>query len=163
MFDMNFKKFILKEGFDSSNVEAGDILSALQGIKTDIDNIKRKDLISAMEDLVVKIRTLLNPKNDPRLILVIQKIAAAIIDDIEQSGDFKETIESSIFELENYFKNKKVVLNKPAEVSKDIKGTSDPVTPKDIKKNPEVGSPPEENSSYIPPLSGSGENSAPIV
>jgi len=161
---MNFKKFILKEGFDSSNVEAGDILSALQGIKTDIDNIKRKDLISAMEDLVVKIRTLLNPKNDPRLILVIQKIAAAIIDDIEQSGDFKETIESSIFELENYFKNKKVILNKPAEVSKDIKGTSDPVTPKDIKKNPEVGSPPpEENSSYIPPLSGSGENSAPIV
>jgi hypothetical protein len=156
---MNFKKFIIGESFDNSNVKAGDVLSFLQNIKPDIDNYDKKQIKSMMQDLVVKMRYLLSPKNDPQLTLVVQKIASAIMDDINDNNDFKDTIESSIFELESYFKNKKIALNKPTQIS-DPDSVSDPVLPKDLKKNAEVENlPPTENPSYIPPLAGSGENS----
>jgi hypothetical protein len=156
---MNFKKFIIGESFDNSNVKAGDVLSFLQNIKPEIDNYDKKQIKSMMQDLVVKMRYLLSPKNDPQLTLVVQKIASAIMDDINDNNDFKDTIDSSIFELESYFKNKKIALNKPTQTS-DPDSVSDPVLPKDLKKNTEVESlPPTENPSYIPPLAGSGENS----
>lgn len=156
---MNFKKFMIGESFDNSNVKAGDVLAFLQSIKPDIDNYDKKQLKSMMQDLVVKMRYLLSHKNDPQLILTIQKIASAIIDDINDNNDFKDTIESSIFELESYFKNKKLPLNKPAQIN-DPDAISEPVLPKELKKNSELGNLPSiENPSYIPPLAGSGENS----
>lgn len=167
---IDFKKYLFSEAFDTSNVEVGDILAALQQIQSDINNIKRKDLIDSLEVTVSNMRGLLNPKNDNYLISTIQKIICAIKDDIESNNDFKDTIESSVYELENYLKNKKVAINKPLEIPKD-NNTSKPIkpvaknieTPKEVETNQEVATPPEQDATFSPPLAGSGENQLNIA
>lgn len=165
---INFKKYLLNEAFDTSNVEIGDILSSFQQLKADIDNIKRKDLINSLELTISSMRSLLNPKNDNKLISSLQKIICAIKDDIESNNDFNDTIDGSIYELENYLKNKKVTIDKPLEIPKD-NSTSEPVkpktpaeTPKEVETNQEVA-PPEQNTAFSPPLAGSGENQLNIA
>jgi hypothetical protein len=162
---MKFKNFLLEEGFNFSNVKVGDILSAFQQLSFDIDNIKKKDLKNTLENIILNMRSLLNSKSDKILISVIQKIICAIKDDIEVNGDFKSTIESSIYELEKYLKDKKVVLNNPIENSKD-QSVSDPVKddPVDVKNNQELNTPPDKNfSRQDPPLAGTGDNLSNIV
>lgn len=158
----------MKEGFDFSSVEAGDILSALQQINLDINNIKKKDLKDLLENLIANMRNLLNPKSDKKLVHIIQKIICAIKEDMESNNDFKDTIESSIFELENYFKSKKVILNKPIKTTDDnnslAKPIKKPVESEVVKKNQELS--PEDNKKVAqeaPPLAGTGEKLNNIV
>jgi hypothetical protein len=161
---MKFKSFLLQEGFNFANVEAGDILSFLQEINSDIENLNKKDLKVSLESLITKMRNLLNPKNDKRLVYVIQKIVCAIKDDIESGNDFKSTIESSVYELEKYFKDKKVVLNKPSNNVKDD-SVSDPIkAPIELKSNQELTTPQDQVlQQQTPPLGSSGDNLSTIV
>ena len=164
---MKFKDFLLKESFNTSVPELGDILSSLETIKTDIDNLNKKQILDYLNDLLVNIRGLINPKNDKNLVKILQKIGCAIIDDIKDNNDLKDTIDSSIFELKNYFEKNNQPTNKPAENSKDIKGVSKPIktnSPKNISTNKELDNIPSDNQQlYNPPLAGTGDNSMPIV
>lgn len=156
---MNFKNFIkLNEVFNNDGVELGDILSSLQSIKDNIDNIKRKNLIDMLNSVVTNIIPFLKTKNDKDLLFLLQKIAYAIKNDIEENNDFRETIESSVQELENYFKKNNIVLTKTN--SPDTDNISDPTKkePKDVKVNQDL-SQPTDNMLNTPPLAGNGENS----
>jgi hypothetical protein len=160
---MKFKSFLLQEGFNFANVEAGDVLSFLQEINSDIESFNKKDLKVSLESLITKMRNLLNPKNDKRLVYIVQKIICAIKDDIESGNDFKNTIESSVYELEKYFKDKKVVLNRPSNNIKDD-SVSDPIkAPVELKSNQEISPPEQALQQQTPPLGSSGDNLSTIV
>lgn len=161
---MKFKSFLLQEGFNFSNIEAGDVLSFLQEINSNIENLKKKDLSVSLDALIARMRNLLNNKNDKKLVSVIQKIICALKDDMESNGDFKDTIESSIYELEKYFQDKKVVLNKPVDNSKED-SVSDPIKePIEVKSNQELSPSLDQNlQQQSPPLGGTGEKLSTIV
>ena len=164
---MKFKDFLLKESFNTSIPELGDILSSLETIKADIDNLNKKQILDYLNDLLVNIRGLINPKNDKNLIKILQKIGCAIIDDIKNNNDFKDTIDSSIFELKSYFEKNNQPINRPVENSKDVKGVSKPIkinTPKSISSNKELDNiPTSDQQLYNPPLAGTGDNSMSVV
>jgi len=152
---MNFKNFV-NESFNLKNVELADILSSLQSVKDDLQNIKRKNLIEILNSIVSSIVPFLKTKNDKTLLVLLQKIAYAIKNDIEENNDFKDTIDSSVKELENYFKNNNIIVNKPIKNS-DIDNISNPIEqkPKDVKMNIEKQ---EDGGDHSPPLAGNGQN-----
>lgn len=155
---MNFKKFfVINEVFSKDDVQLGDILSSLQSIKDNIDNIKRKNLVDMLNSVIVSIVPFLKSKNDKKLLSLLQRIAYAIKNDIEENNDFKETLESSVSELENYFKSNNIVINAPIKTNK-IDNVSKPIEqePKDVKINGEPV--PDSNSMESPPLAGNGDN-----
>lgn len=157
---MNFKSFIgLNEVFNNQNVQLGDILSSLQSIKDNIDNIKRKNLVEMLNSVVSNIIPFLKTKNDKILLVLLQKIAYAIKNDIEENNDFRETLESSVQELENYLKKNNVILNEPLkDTNLDNLSKSVEKDPKDVKINTDVISK-DSTSVDSPPLAGNGQNS----
>lgn len=156
---MNFKNFFkLDETFNLKNVELADILSSLQSIKDNLENIKRKDLINMLNSVVSSIVPFLKTKNDKNILTLLQKIAYAIKNDIEENNDFKDTLDSSVYELEKYFSKNSMPINKPSK-NLDIDNISKPIEqkPEDVKMNTDL-QPETGEKSYVPPLAGDGAN-----
>lgn len=158
---MNFKNFVkINESFNLKNVELADILSSLQSVKDNMENIKRKDLINILNSIFSSIVPFLKTKNDKNLLLLLQKIAYAIKNDIEENNDFKDTVDSSVRELEKYFSNNNIITNKPMKIS-SVDNISKPIdqNSKDVKINIDLDN---QNfggdEAYSPPLAGDGTN-----
>jgi hypothetical protein len=100
---MKFGDYIINEEKSYLGNKIGDVLTSLQDVQSDIDNLGARHLSRLAESIVNQIRKILhsgwNPKYNKRLER-LQNIAVAIQKTIEERGDLKEIIPAATAELE---------------------------------------------------------------
>jgi uncharacterized protein YydD (DUF2326 family) len=98
-----FENFLLNEDKNYLGNKVSDILSALQDIQGDIDNLGSRHLSKLAEGVINQIRTILhsnwNLKNI-KYLKELQKIGVFISKTIEEKGDLKQTIPAATKALE---------------------------------------------------------------
>mgnify|MGYP003332607268 CR=1 FL=1 len=109
---MEFKDFLLGENKSYFAVKTGDILSSLQDIYSDADVLDKKNIYTYIKNIVNQIRPLLKINIDKNYLLVLQKVAVSLMKDVDEKNDPKDTIQSSIKELESLLSSNGVPINK---------------------------------------------------
>jgi hypothetical protein len=98
-----FENFLLNEDKNYLGNKVSDVLSALQDIQGDIDNLGSRHLSKLAEGVINQIRTILhsnwNLKNI-KYLKELQKIGVFISKTIEEKGDLKQTIPAATKALE---------------------------------------------------------------
>lgn len=126
---MDFKNYYLNEDQAYLIHRIGDILAGLQDLQQNIDNLGTRQLSAMSENIVNQIRRILHqhwPREDQKYLETLQKIGVAIMLAIEDNGDLKETIQSSVelLEKETGDSGKPVNdLGSPAEAKPDNKNS----------------------------------------
>jgi len=98
-----FENFLLNEDKNYLGNKVSDVLSALQDIQGDIDNLGSRHLSKLSESIINQIRIILhsnwNLKNI-KYLKELQKIGVFIAKTIEEKGDLKQTIPAATKALE---------------------------------------------------------------
>lgn len=97
-----FSSFLINEERSFLGNQVGDVLSSLQSIQGDIENIGSRQLSKYSEEVVNQIRKLLhktwNPKYHNQL-RELQKIGVAIQKTIDERGDLKQVLPAAVSAL----------------------------------------------------------------
>lgn len=98
-----FKEYLLTEERNFLGKRVGDVLSAMQDLGSDMENMGIRHISRVAEEIVNRMRKILHgdwtPKQRPFLIQ-LQKIAVAIQKTIEDKGDIKQILQAASQELE---------------------------------------------------------------
>lgn len=99
-----FKNFLLNEEASYLGHKVGDVLTAMQDVQQDMQNLGSRHLNKIAEDIVNQIRKILHgswsAKNKKNLI-ELQKIGVAIMRTIDQKGDLKEMLPAVIQKMQD--------------------------------------------------------------
>mgnify|MGYP003335258955 CR=1 FL=1 len=165
---MNFKTFLLNEDKAYLSQRVGDILTALKELDSDSKNMGTRDLVRFSERIVNNVRRVLHSnwsKEEQKFLLVLQKVAVAIMKAIEEKNDLPTIISSSCNTLQKLVKDLGLPINKlavPDHATAEIKGGTEKPEKKTKKAEiPEpqitpVNPPVDPNlQANVPPLGGS--------
>jgi hypothetical protein len=98
-----FGEFLINEEKNYFGGRLSDVLTSLQDIQNDMDNLGTRHLSRLAENIVNQIRKILhshwNPKYNNKL-KELQKIAVAIQKTIDERGDLKQVLPASVSALE---------------------------------------------------------------
>ena len=72
----------------------------------------KKNIYTYIKNIVNQIRPLLKINIDKNYLLVLQKVAVSLMKDVDEKNDPKDTIQSSIKELESLLSSNGVPINK---------------------------------------------------
>ena len=98
-----FKQFLLNENKAYFAQRVGDLLSAMQNIEEDIEQIGSRRLNVLAENIVNRIRRILHTSwtsEEKSHLPILQKIGVHLMKTIEEKGDIKESFLSCTRELE---------------------------------------------------------------
>lgn len=98
-----FTEYLLVEERSHLAQKLGDILTALQNLNDDASHLGIRPLIKAAKGIVNQARRVLHDKwNDTEndALKALQRVAIAIMKSIDEDGDLKDVIASSVQELE---------------------------------------------------------------
>lgn len=161
---MEFKNFLLFEDRMYLTQRVGDILTALKELDSDSKNMGTRDLVRFSERIVNNVRRILHSnwsKEEQKFLLVLQKVAVAVMKAIEEKDDLPTTISSSCNTLQKLVKDLGLPINKlavPDHATAEVKGgTETPEKKADIPE-PQVSpiNPPADPNLQpnVPPLGG---------
>lgn len=166
---MRFKQFLLNENKAYLGLKVGDILTSVKEINDDSKTMGSRDLVRFSERVVNQIRRILHSnwsKEEKKFLLVLQKVAVAIIKAIDEKDDLPAVIASATTTLEKLVADLGVPINKFAapdkSSSKKDVGTAPPEKPQPQPQPPQQpmapASPPAAPPLELntPPLGGSG-------
>ena len=100
---LDFTLYLLNEAQTHFAQKSGDILTALQNLHDDGENLGTRQLVKAAQGIVNQIRRILHdtwPDTEKDALEVLQKIAVALSKAIDENTDLKDIIASSIEELQ---------------------------------------------------------------
>jgi hypothetical protein len=107
---MEFKDFLLSENRAYLDQRISDILSALQDLNDNAENMGTRHVVSNSEKIVNRIRRIIHThwpeKEEPRL-LVLRKCAAAIMRSIENKDDLNSILKKCQSNVEDISGGKK--------------------------------------------------------
>lgn len=141
---IRFKQFILNESQAYLGQKVGDILTAVQELRDDANNMGARDLTRFSERIVNQIRRILHstwPREEKKHLLVLQKIGVALMKSIEEKDDLPGTISGAASALEDLVADLGVPIHKLA------------TTDKAPEKEPETGTNKPEKDQASPPSS----------
>lgn len=98
-----FKVFLLNEERSFLGHRVGDVLTSMQDIQTDMENLGSRQLTRMAEDLVNQIRKILHSNWSPKSLKhlkELQRIGVAIQKTIEEKGDLKEILPAATQSLQ---------------------------------------------------------------
>lgn len=100
---MEFRKFLLNENKAYFSQKISDILSALQDLNDNAENLGTRHLVSNAELIVNQIRRILHtdwPQSEQNNLLVLQKCGVAIVKAIEEKDELIPILKSCQTELQ---------------------------------------------------------------
>lgn len=155
----NFKNFLLNEQKSYLGHRVGDVLTSLQDLNNDIENMGSRHLSRLAEEIVNQIRKILHSNWSPKYInnlKELQKIGVAIQRTIDDRGDLKEVLPAAAQALQELSAKLGVKVNN-LEAPESIEDTGEAIQPQDFqatgpmpnfgKQEPQM--PPEQ--SQMPP------------
>lgn len=99
-----FKYYLLNEEQSFLGHKIGDVLTSMQDIQGDLENLGSRQLTRMAEDIANQIRKILHsswsPKSTKHLV-ELQKIGVAILKTIEDKGDLREILPAALQAMEN--------------------------------------------------------------
>ena len=90
-----FSSFLLNEDRSYLGNKIGDVLSSMQDIESDLENLGSRHISRRAEVIVNEIRKILHSRWNPRHIHTLEKlrdIAVAIMKTIDEKGDIKQML-----------------------------------------------------------------------
>lgn len=99
-----FKYFLINENKSYLGHRVNDVLTALQDIQNDMENLGTRHLSRLAENIVNEIRKILHGQWDVQQhkhLAQLQKVAVAIMKTIEDKGDLKEILPASAQALQS--------------------------------------------------------------
>lgn len=122
---INFKNFLINESKTILGNKVGDILSAVNELEDDFDNMSPRHLIRVAESIVNQIRRILHNQwnsDNFKHLHKLQAIGVAIMKTIDEKGDVKQVLRQTGEELSRLTKILGVKINHievPEKVSHD--------------------------------------------
>lgn len=101
---MKFKEFVLDESKAFFNQRIADILSALQDLNDNAEDMGPRHLVSNAETIVNQIRRTIHthwPDNERSNLAVLQKCGVAIMKAIEEKGELKDVLKTAQQQIES--------------------------------------------------------------
>lgn len=101
---MEFKNFILNETKAFLDQRVADILSALQDLNDNADDMGPRHLVSNAETIVNQIRRTIHthwPDSERPKLVVLQKCGVAIMKAIEEKDELKEVLKNAQQQMES--------------------------------------------------------------
>lgn len=98
-----FKYFLMNESKVYLGQKVNDVLTSLQDIQSDIDNLGSRHLSRLAENIVNELRKILHGQwevQHQKYLVKLQKIAVAIMKTVEDRGDLREILPSATKSLE---------------------------------------------------------------
>lgn len=159
-----FKQFLLNESKAFFGQRVGDILSAVQDLETDMDDMGTRQVVKLSQNIVNQIRRILHsswPDERSKDLKDLQKIAVALMKTIDEKGDVRSVLSSVGRELEKISGKLGVKINNmgPEEEGNPVDQQDfetspqpEPMPPNQpgIPLNQPEGTPPEMNQSEMP-------------
>lgn len=111
---MSFSKFLLNENKIYLNEKIGDILSALQELVEDADNMGKRQVISNSQEFINQIRKILHGRwddEDKPSLKILQKVGVAIAKGIDSKEDMQAVLGSCVQELQKLINNNETPIN----------------------------------------------------
>lgn len=96
---MRFWDFIITEDRRYLGQQLGDILSALQSLASDADNLGNRQLIRGTQGIVSQIRRILHdswPDSEEHTLKTLQKVGVALAKGIDTNEDLRQVIATSV-------------------------------------------------------------------
>ena len=142
---MRFKEFILNEQQAYLAIKVGTVLTAVQELVADMQNLGTRELVQFSGNVVNRIRRILHSnwsKEEKKFLLVVQKVGVAISKAIEDKDDLAGTLAAAASELEKLVADMGMPINQLASTEdtgkEEPKGVEKPVI------NTAAGKPPVE-------------------
>lgn len=170
---MRFKEFLINEQQAYLASKVGSLLTAIQELVTDVQNLGTRELVQFAGNVVNRIRRILHsnwPKEEKKFLVVLQKIGVAIAKSIEEKDDLPGTLQAAQSELEKLVADMGVPINQLVSTEgmpkdEEESGTEQPAQtadaqapqmPQEIENIPQAGSPPQTGQdAFTAPLGGS--------
>lgn len=174
---IRFKQFILNESQAYLGQKVGDILTAVQDLRDDAGNMGARDLTRFSERIVNQIRRILHsnwPREEKKHLVVLQKVAVALMKSIEEKDDLPGTIAGAASSLEKLVADLGVPIHKLAATdnapdTEEDAGTTGPEKQPNQPKQDQTTPPPapqtvDQAPEVTPPTGGTGmELTAPSL
>lgn len=99
-----FKYFLINEGRSYLGQKVSSVLTSLQDLTNDMENLGSRHVVRLSEEIVNQIRKILHSQWEVRYtkhLKELQKIAVAIQKTIEEKGDLDEILPSAVQSLQN--------------------------------------------------------------
>lgn len=100
---MRFWDFIINEDRDYLGQQVGDILSSLQSLSADADNLGNRQTMRAIQGIVSQIRRILHdswPDSEDKTLKTLQKVAVALLKSVDSNADLKQVLATCVQVLE---------------------------------------------------------------
>lgn len=94
-----FKTFLLNEEKSYLGHKVGDVLTSMQDIQTDMENLGSRQLVRMAEEIVNQIRKILHGSwtgSSTHHLKDLQRVAVSLMRTIEEKGDLKEAIPTAV-------------------------------------------------------------------
>ncbi len=130
-----FKEFLVNEDRSYLGHRVGDVVTSLQDLTSDIENLGIRHLMRLAENIVNQIRKILHgqwsPKHNADL-KELQKVGVAIQKTIDEKGDLKEILPAAAQALQTLSSKLGVKVNN-LEAPEDMGDMGEPVAPQDFQ------------------------------
>lgn len=123
-----FRSFLLNESRYYLGHRAGDLLSAMQSLLDDGQQLGNRALIRAAEGLVTQIRRVLHSRweeEEVKYLKTLQKVGVALSKAVEENADLAEVLPSAVQEMEAMLQQMEVPVNSMG-VEDEPPATEDP-------------------------------------
>jgi hypothetical protein len=138
----NFKDFLINEDKSYLGNKIGDILTGIQDLQGDMENLGTRYISRKSEEIVNQIRWVLHGQWDAKhqvILKELQRSAVAIQKTIEDRGDLKQVIPAVAQSLQNLSGKLKVKVNSLEAPPQDMGGKN--IMPQDFQS---TETPPEQ-------------------
>lgn len=109
-----FKNYLLNEQKHYLGQRSGDILTALQNLQDDAENMGSRVLIRVCQGIVNQIRIILHGRwdeEDVKYLKKLQKIGVALMRAVDDNDDLPQVISSAVMELEGLLNDLQMPIN----------------------------------------------------
>jgi hypothetical protein len=147
-----FRSFLINEERSYLGHRIGDVLTSVQDLQGDMENLGSRHLARLAENIVNQIRKVLHSRWNPKYnnqLKDLQKIAVAIQKTIDERGDLKQILPAASQELENLSGKLGVKVNNLKAPEDDSSG-EDEIAPQDFQPTEPPPSE-EQNPQEVPP------------
>lgn len=155
-----FKEYLINEDKNYLGNKIGDVLTSVQDMQQDIDNLGSRHMSRMAEGIVNQIRKILHGNWNPKYINKLknlQKIAVAIQKTIDEKGDLKQIIPAAAAALGDISGKLGVRINNLQAPEQE--GEND-LQPQDFQPTPQEEAPtsPQTNPEQTPDMSNQNTN-----
>lgn len=141
---INFKEFLINEEVGYLGHKIGDVLTSLQELQSDMENLGSRHLTRLAEEIVNQIRKIIHgdwSSKSGRSLKELQKIGVAIQKTIDDKGDLKQIIPSAVEAMQ-------LISGKTGRKINDLNAPGEMATMHDFQQTQAVA--PDVNTEKIP-------------